>query len=271
MKLFLSTLFVLLFASVVFSGPKEEKLREQCLKPTVCLYSVKEHSVGTAFIVRSEKIGNKYHNVLVTANHCAIYDKYLVRVPSYNSRGLLLGYKEYPTYVHSGDEEKDLAIVLFESEEKMPTVQLDIDCDLEFGMKVFHIGFGLGDEARLDDGKITNLGTTTPPSLKDFIRTNVYTIFGDSGGPLFNEKNKVIGVAHGIRLAKGLIMPQHSYYAPISWLKTWDIETNNSITFVYNRKAKLPVMAYTVLRLQQYEVGVKKNAEFHVPPIEPAK
>lgn len=250
-----TTIFVLFScSSPVFSGPKEEKLYEQCLKPTVCIHAPLEQSAGSAFIVRSEKIGGKYRNVAITAKHCTTFSSYVVRVPVYDRSGRVLEYKIYPTFVYAGDEKKDLAVVLFESDEKMSCAELALDYPIEFGMSVFHIGFGLGDDARLDEGKVTGVNTTIPAAFDGLIRTNVYTIFGDSGGPLFNKQNKVIGVAHGLRLFKGLVLSHHSYYTPISWLKTWDSSINNGISFVYNKQAKQPVMAYAMLKLQQYEM-----------------
>ena len=102
--IYLSFFVFVLFVSPVFSGPEEEKLRRECLKPTVCIWSPSGNTAGTAFVVRSERVGNKYHNVAITANHCMTCDEYLINVPFYGDRGELLSQKDYLAYLYAGRE-----------------------------------------------------------------------------------------------------------------------------------------------------------------------
>jgi S1-C subfamily serine protease len=101
----------------------------------------------------------------------------------------------------------------------------------------------LGDDARLDEGKITGVHSKVPVGFDGYIRTNIYTTFGDSGGPLFNKKNEVVGVTHAVRGRQGTPYFNHSYFSPISWVKTWDDSTNHLISFVYKPSEKLPTLA----------------------------
>jgi S1-C subfamily serine protease len=261
LKTFFFLLTFFLSSSVVFSQSPEEKLYEQCLQPTIRLIAPKERSVGTAFVVRSELHGNVYRNAAITAAHCTTCSKYFVNIPSYDSKGKLLKYITVPAFIYAMEQDDDLAIVLFETEDKLATTEWDFSHSLKYGEKVFHFGFGLGDDARLDDGKVTAVSSR---NYKNKIRTNVYTVGGDSGGPLFNQNNKVIGICQSVRCDAGILYHNISFYTPVQCLKSWDELTNNAFSFVYNSKAKMPRMAFIMLSLDQYEIGVK-NANVCCP------
>lgn len=255
-------LFIALFfpTSQVFSRPAEEKLYKQCLHPTIRIIEPNKYCVGSAFIVRSELNCEIYHNVAITAAHCVTDGDYLVNIPQYNSEGKFLKYENFPAYVYTANKEDDLAVVLFKTQKKQPCVQWDFS-DVKYAQEIFHIGFGLGDIARLDDGKITF------PTNEGKIRTNAYTVAGDSGGPLFNKRNKVIGVCQSIRFENNIRYFQISFYTPVEAMKRWNGKTNNALSFVYNYKAELPTMAYILLDLKQYEIGERSDANLHCPSV----
>lgn len=255
--------FVLLLslASPVFSGGNSEKLVSECFSPTIMVMG--QGRYGSGFVVRSELVGEKYRNAAVTCWHITEGEQvFFVRVMKYDSYGKLMGYTRYPATLYAKSEDKDLVVLLFESTDKIPVAKLaPFDCKLRLNEFVRKIGFAMADDPCMDEGRITSVFTRSPENLKGFIRANTEIIPGDSGGPLFNKRNQVIGVSVIFRISGFEAIRNRSYYVPMSWFKTWDDGLNNALAFVYNRQEKMPVMAFTTLRLKYYEpVGEKKNA-----------
>ena len=264
MQKFLFCLFVSFISILpVFSAETNEKLYTNCLKPTVLFTTRDKKYVGSGVLVRSDLVNSKYHNVVITCNHCARHSPYnLVQVPKYNSKQELTGYTNYNATVYARVKNYDLAIILFESDVVLPVAQLEMNPKLVIGSKILRVGYGLGDDPRLDRGEITSVKTLDPDFFRGYYRTNVYTVYGDSGGPLFNKKYNVIGIAHGIRCASGHDLFQQSYYIPTQWLKTWDDEINNTVSFVYNKDAKMPVMSFFFMKMEDIKpqkIGAKKK------------
>lgn len=254
-KFFLGLLVLLLTTNAsVFSAPPDKKLHRKCLYPTVKLTSDEHDCGGTGFIVRSTKVGKHYRNVVITATH--LLDRGLkVFVPRYKNWSTLDGYDDYPIELFAYSKDDDIAIVLFESERPMPVAELDFDSKYYIGTDVLRVGFGHLDDARLDNGRVTQPVTVDPSRFRGMIRTNVHTTFGDSGSALFLEENyKVIGLCHGLRMVDGDVLHTHSYYVPITRLKTMNAKANNALRFVYTRSERMPILPFVKLRLRQYEV-----------------
>jgi S1-C subfamily serine protease len=266
LKYLACSFLLLLSTSPVFSGDAPEKLLRQTLKPVVKLVD-NEGGHGTAFVVRSELVGEKYRNVAITCQHItAESSEFSVYVMSYDKNGKLMGFTRYPATVYAHSQEKDLAVVLFESKDRLEVAKLALfSYQLKFGEPVKRVGFAMADDPCFDDGKITGVYTRTPAMNKGLIRTSCCILPGDSGGPLFNKHNEVIGVAVRYRVPPAPFAPpifSRSYYVPMSWFKTWDDGLNNALGFVYNRKEKMPVMAFATLRLKYYEPVGEQNAVF---------
>jgi hypothetical protein len=129
-----------------------------------------------------------------------------------------------------------------------------------FGTDVFKIGYGLGDDIRIDFGAITSVDTKKPENLKGFLRSNCYTIFGDSGGPLFYKDGyKVIGVTSSIRGSDSLFLNNQAYFSPIYWIKTWDDESEGALSFIYKENKKQPQTLIYQIWMRDFEVkGTRK-------------
>ena len=156
--------------------------------------------------------------------------------------------------VYGVSPSRDMAVLVFLSDRAMPCVDMDMDGDVYFGTNVFKIGYGLGDDVRMDDGQITSVETRQPQKLKGFMRSNCYTIFGDSGGPLFTRENhKVIGITSSIRGSESLFLNNQSYFSPINWLKSWDDDTKGSLSFIY-KESKTPQTLIYQLWLREFEI-----------------
>jgi hypothetical protein len=135
----------------------------------------------------------------------------------------------------------------------MPVASLDFDTTLYMATKAFHVGYGQLDDCRYDKGEITQPKTHWPKRFNGMIRTNIYTIMGDSRGPLFLEDNMKVVAMHGIRGNCDMLLPHQSYYVPITGLKTMNTKANNALEFIYTPARNMPVMPLLKLRLQQYD------------------
>lgn len=238
-----------------------KKLHRKCLYPTVKITDKDGDSGGSGFIVRSTKVGDQWHNIVITAAHlveacpCEAEDLW-VHVPVYENWSTVKEYKKYAFTTIARNEKMDMGIGVFISSEQMPTATMDLDAKLYIGTEVFHVGYAILDDARIDHGEITSPNVNTPLSFKGYIRCNVHTFMGDSGGPLCLKNNyKVVGVASAIRNYRGMLLPNISFYTPISALKTWDAELNNALESVYNESAKMPVIPFARLKTKAYTIN----------------
>lgn len=256
--LFVIVISLSLFSTPLFSAEPDKKLHLKCLYPTVMVQAKNLSSTGTGFIVKSEKISeNLYHNVAITCGHVVSQNQdYIIKIAIYKDWSDFTGYKEYPSLIYISTIEKDIAIVLFATKEKVPTVELDFNSKLYIGTDVFRIGHGLGDQSRIDYGKVTSTKSSVGKLFKNVIRFSIYTVPGDSGAPIFYNY-KVIAFAQGIRAyIRGWnqeILYGVSYGVPISRVKLWNAELNNSISFVYEDK-DIPVLSFVKLKLKGLEI-----------------
>ena len=272
-------LVFLIFPLWLFSVEPDKKLHDKSLYPTVKISYIKNNcdcddckkkppqAVASGFVVKSEQIKSdlidkKYVNVIITAAHnvenvtttidihCGIYDNW----------SNLTSFKTYQALVYAINKKMDLAILIFKSDSKIPCAELDLSTNPFFGTEVFKIGYGLGDDIRIDYGVITSVDTKKPENLKGFLRSNCYTIFGDSGGPLFYKDGyKVVGVTSSIRGSDTFFLNNQSYFAPIRWIKNWDHDTEGSLSFIYKENTKTPQTLIYQLWMREFEVkGTRK-------------
>ena len=248
MKRIFLTVILILTPYTVCSDEPDKKLHNKCLYPSIAITSPDVNAVGSGVIVRSEKVGDVYHNVVLSIAHVfeekSIHRK--VKVWKYKNWSTIDGYDEYDCFVYKKDDKKDLVVVLFVSPHKLSEAELDVSPKLYIGSEVFRLGGGLGDEIRLDYGRITNLNAKIP-NMSDLYRTSVYSVLGDSGGPIFHNY-KVVGVVQSIRATRIGPFPVAvfgiSYAVPTYSLKKWDEELDNVISFVYDKNKTLPVTPF---------------------------
>lgn len=255
-KFILSSFFLLMISiTTVFAQKVPDNLYSSCLYPTVCITDAKNETGGSGFIVRSTKNGNKYRNAIITAEHIAESNgPFFVKIFKYKKHAEIESEKTYPMFIYASEPKEDLAIGVFESDEKLPTVQINFDHKIFMGSNIFHIGFGMMDDARIDYGQITQTKTYNPNIFKGLIRTNAYCMVGDSGGPLFqNDDLKVIGVCRAIRKHKEQLMNHQSYFTDIKMLKNWNKELDNGLEPIYTEKRELPNLPFVKMDLQKYK------------------
>lgn len=223
---------LLLSSSVCQAGEPDKDLHNKCIYPTVMLIGTNPHyaGIGTGVIVKSTKRGKGYINYVFTCAHVltktpaqiiesdedvkegedpippkvvpAKYE-YVVKVAVYENWSLIKKIKTYPCYVIHAETEnsKDMALVTFQTDKKMPVVEIYLNPKLYIGNEVCHVGCGLGEPFRVDFGKITSLSNSVGRPIvdtKNLYRTSIMTIMGDSGGPVYHE-NKLIGLTQMIR------------------------------------------------------------------------
>jgi len=231
----------------------DEPLHRKCLYPTIRITSVDLTQRSSGVIVRSEKFRDDYHNVVLTCAHCVANDEatYNVDVALYEKDGTTFEkFVSYTAYIYAASPKLDLAVLLFKSRRPMPVAKMDFDRKLCIGNRVMHIGCGSGEDPRMDEGMITSLKGKVSGHPTDVYRTNMHTIFGDSGGPAF-YKHKVIGLMQAIRVTRfqgfPTMLPNISMCIPIGTIKTWDAGENNTLRFIYNPQVKMPRLPYRVL------------------------
>lgn len=253
---------VLVLSSVLYFNPQlyqkeisrpvsEANFFEKCLYPTVKVCDKEGTSGGSGFITRSTLVNGKFYNVVLCAAH--------VISPIEQIKIVVAKYKDfcdtdcetaYDGVVYAVNTDRDLAIICFISSEQMPVVELDFKPITHFNTPVFRIGYGNLESARIDYGFITQNSNKEAINL---IRTNVFTVMGDSGGPLFlSSNNKVIGVAHKIKTLKNTLLPNISYYVPIDSFFDWNCEMQQAFDFVYDSKADFPLTPYEKIKLKDY-------------------
>ena len=163
----------------------------------------------------------------------------MILVPIYDNF-IFQEFKPYPCAVIDINLEKDLALIVFNSETKLFSVDLKPNPNLSIGDDVQKIGCGGGEQPRLDKGQITSLNYD-----QGKLRTNVYVIRGDSGGPLF-QNYKVVGVVYALKMSQIGPFPQSlhkiSTCIPIQDFIKWKNETPNLKNIFYNKEIEEVIM-----------------------------
>lgn len=244
-------LFFCTFLSLSHGGEVDKKLHQECLYPTIYVGRSDQSSYGSGVIVRSDKVNdNLYKNVFITCAH--LIDEtsidYEVKIYVYENWSQVKDIKSYPAAFFSYQRDLDVAIGVFYSTEQMPVAKLDFDPKLFIGNDVFRIGCGLGDDPRLDYGKLTAIRKLPKPTF----RTSVMTVPGDSGSPLFHDY-KVIGIVVSVRSFRNLPVFAISYAIPLERFKQWNDANNDNLSFPWKDK-KLPEMVFRYLKFKQYDI-----------------
>ena len=257
---FLTTLLLVLSVpTIIYSDEPDKTLHNKCLYPSVLVKA--NNGFGSGVIVRSDRVSeDRYQNVVITCAHClpSPHIKYSIGIAEYKDWSYFEKWNYHPAFVYFRSSEKDdIAILLFESDKPVPTAKIDFNPKIYIGTDVLRVGCGMGDEQRIDFGKITSLNGRIEGYVEKALRTSVYSVPGDSGGPLYHE-NKVIGITQALRsrsvnhftddLIYGI-----SYAIPMRRLKKLSKEINSSMDFVYESKDKLPVIPFFQLRMGDAE------------------
>jgi hypothetical protein len=242
--------------SFILINSLENKLKTKCIYPSICIYNPNLNSLGSGVVVRSERYENFYYNVAITCQHILNEDErinpigYFVKIPIFRNSKIIY-YNEYPCVIYERNKEYDLAIIVFLSNESMDCAEIDFNCNLDLDDKIMKIGYGLGDDLRIDHGNITSISGKLNEH-KNLYRMNAFAIFGDSGGPVFYNY-KLVGITNGIRSLGQNCLFNISFASSIKNLKNWQKELNN-IEFVYNKNKELPSMPVYILEFNNWSI-----------------
>jgi S1-C subfamily serine protease len=237
----------------VNGGEIDKKLYKNCIYPTIYVGQATGNTYGSGVIVRSEKVKpHQYKNVFLTCGHVvndSVLD-YEVRQYIYEDYSQIKEVRSYPAIFNAVNHEQDVAIGVFYSDTKQPVVQLDFNPKLYIGNEVYRIGCGVGEDPRLDYGKLTLFRKN---ALKPYMRTSVMTVPGDSGSPLFHEY-KVVGIVVAIRNYHNLPIFSISYAIPLKTFQTWSKSYKNAIDYAWDDDEDLPELPFYYLKFKEYEM-----------------
>ena len=111
----------------------------------------------------------------------------------------LNGGEELEAEVVGADAETDLAVLKVKSDKKIPYVAFAEDVNLRVGDWVVAVGNPFGLSGTVTSGIVSAIGRNTPElsqsiPLTDFIQIDAPINRGNSGGPTFDLKGRVVGV-----------------------------------------------------------------------------
>lgn len=157
-------------------SPDEPQMRE-----------FEQRGIGSGIIVRRE--GDTVY-VLTNAHVAGAADQ--IRLRLYDGR-------EFEAELVGADENRDLALVRFETDEQVPLARLGNSDDVQVGDFVLAIGNPLGFESTVTSGIVSAIERQAPPRpgmpvLTQYIQTDAAINRGNSGGALVNLRGEVVGI-----------------------------------------------------------------------------
>lgn len=221
------------FVTLGFADEPDVNLHKKCLYPTVHVTS--KDRMGSGVIIKSVYVEEhkQWLNTVLSSAHVLVPDQmifdfdtftfkeiktppYKIKIVKYKDWSHIEKTEEFDCHIRRRDYGKDICVLNFWTKEEMPIAELNLDEKLYIGNDLMRIGAGLGDEIRVDYGRITGFNSKIQ---SDCIRTSVQCVPGDSGGPVFHNY-KLIGIVKSIRYMateEKVRVPVHgiSYILPI--------------------------------------------------------
>ncbi|MCL2294450.1 MAG: Do family serine endopeptidase [Spirochaetes bacterium] len=114
--------------------------------------------------------------------------------------------REFDAKIIGNDSRTDLALIMFESPDKLPIAALGDSDDLEVGDLVLAIGSPFGFESTVTMGIVSALGRQGVRGITrftDYIQTDASINPGNSGGALVNMRGEVVGINTWIASSSG--------------------------------------------------------------------
>lgn len=121
---------------------------------------------------------------------------------------------EYYAKIISQNEENDVAIIQIDDEDfNSQLVPPKFANEIKLGQDVFTLGYPISDKmsenVKVVDGIIS--GTTGKEGNKNYFQTTLPVWYGNSGGPCFNKKGEILGLATQIVYDKGVKVENVAY------------------------------------------------------------
>ncbi|MBI4141428.1 trypsin-like peptidase domain-containing protein [Candidatus Woesearchaeota archaeon] len=156
---------------------------------------------GSGVVVYSEKNKNdNFDNYLLTAAHVVMNDspdkspnsKFIIMLDQYVG---LVPYLSFIGYVRASNETADLAVVYFESSEKLPVVRIASETNIagiQTADDVYTVGCPLDEPPLRTCGEL--FAKNRGGDNKTFWTLTTPVVFGNSGGGVFDSKDELVGI-----------------------------------------------------------------------------
>jgi len=154
----------------------------------------RQQGLGSGVVVRRN--GDKVY--VLTNNHVA-GDAEQISIKLQDGRS-------YKAKLVGKDENKDLALVVFETKENIPVAELGDSGSLMVGDWVLAVGSPLGFESTVTAGIVSAIGRRSmegAAGFTDYIQTDAAINQGNSGGALVNIYGQVVGINSWIASTSG--------------------------------------------------------------------
>ena len=245
----ITSIVILFFCILNLSAAEvDKKLHNECLYPTILVAHYDNEYFGSGVVVRSEKVKNDlYKNVFLSCGHITSLSKndYTVYYYLYENWSKVKEIKKYSATFYAINIDSDISVGVFYSDREIPTAKVEFNEQLFIGTEVFRIGCGLGDDPRLDIGKITG--------FKKNLRTSIHTLPGDSGSPVFYNY-KVIAIMVKISTSHNTPVFGTSYAVPVQKFKDWNVK----LDFAWDHSKKIPELPFQYLNFKNNYEEIKK-------------
>ncbi len=242
---------ILVFVISLISFASSQQL-ENYFNSVIMIQSADKSATGTGFVIQSREIEkNLYFNTILSAEHIFVKPMYANTLK--NSDGFIAVDESRALQIIHKNSDTDFAIACFLSEKKIPVLDLDFENYPKLRTKAYSIGCGLGIPLRFSEGIVTAL--TNSKEDYQHIITNVYTLPGDSGCPLFID-NKVVGIVSSIKTftndGQTFAANNISMSKPIKPFKA--LMQSNKYRFCLSEKEKIPELLKEWIWLMDTEI-----------------
>jgi S1-C subfamily serine protease len=157
-----------------------------------------EHSLGTGFVVSGDGLVASNLHVIAGNSHITV---------------TLADHREYDVVeIFSGDRERDLVIMRIEAQ-KLPVLALGDSNAIHPGDAIVAIGHPLGLEDTVSNGLVSAIRKLDDDLT--VLQISAPIAPGSSGGPIFNDRGEVIGVATAIMMGGQNL----NFGVPIAYVK----------------------------------------------------
>lgn len=171
-----------IYSSEVNSVVSIKSVRNQTYSSIFGSYSQAVTSQGTGFVITDDGY--------IVTNYHVIEGGESITVTDYNGN-------EYAATLAGGEEGNDVAVLKIDA--KLTPVTLGESSSLEVGDDIFIIGNALGELSyTATDGIVSHLSREVKVesgSTINMFQTNTAINSGNSGGPVYNNKGEVVGIA----------------------------------------------------------------------------
>lgn len=187
---------------------------DEILYPTVKVFY--NSRTGSGVVIKERDLDPGFKYLILTAAHCVGPEgsECFIDAPGFIKDEESKPFPALIGTVIKRSKQDDLALVILYSLIDICDPVIRAEEDLPVFNKVRVIGYPAG------TGPLSSIGETAGFSKgKRCINAPVY--FGNSGGPVFSEDNKLIGIIYAVLSDERTVIPHIGFYVPISIINTF--------------------------------------------------